>query len=87
MIGVIIMTIVAFILSLVLVIADSKLNKKPKSEIYLELLPGYNCGTCGYAGCKGMSQAMLEDIDNYKKCRLLKNEKLQELEKYLKDNI
>ncbi len=86
MIGIVIMTLVAFILSLIIVIVDSKINKTSKSEIYLELLPGYNCGACGYGGCKGMSEAMLEDINNYKKCKPLKGEKMKELEKYINNH-
>jgi len=86
MIGIIIMTVLALILSLILVIVDTKLNKEDKSEIYLELLPGYNCGACGYAGCKGMSEAMLENINNYKKCKPLRGEKLKKLEEYIDSN-
>lgn len=86
MIGIIIMTFVAFLLGLILVIIDTKINKKSKAEIYLELLPGYNCGVCGYAGCKGMSEAMMEDKECYKKCKILKGEKLKGLEDYLKNN-
>ncbi|MGE4357923.1 MAG: RnfABCDGE type electron transport complex subunit B [Candidatus Omnitrophota bacterium] len=33
---------------------DTRLNK------ILELLPGANCGACGYAGCFGMAQAIVE---------------------------
>lgn len=83
MIGIVIMTFISLILGLIIVIVDSKINTKSKSEIYLELLPGYNCGACGYAGCKGMSEAMLEDINNYKKCKPLRGEKLKELEEYI----
>lgn len=85
MIGIIIVTGTAFILSIVLVIVDSKLNIKDNSEIYLRLLPGYNCGACGFAGCKGMSEAMMTDINNYKKCRPLRGDKLIEMEEYLKN--
>lgn len=84
MIGIIIMTLLAFILGLILVLIDTKLNKKSKSEIYLKLLPGYNCGVCGYAGCKGMTEALENDKNAYKKCRMLKGDKLKELEKLIK---
>lgn len=87
MIGIIIMTLLALILGLILVLIDSKINKKSKSEMYLDLLPGYNCGSCGYAGCKGMSEAMSEDVNNYKKCKPLRGDKLKELEEYIKNNI
>ena len=38
MIGIVIMTLIAFILGLIIVIVDSKINTKSKSEIYLKLL-------------------------------------------------
>ena len=83
MIGIVIMTILALVLSIILVILDQKTGKKSASEIFLEYLPGYNCGTCGYAGCQGMAEALVNDKEAYKKCRLLKGEKLEELEKLL----
>jgi len=55
-------------------------------EEYLKRLPGYNCGACGFGGCKGMSEAMLEDINNYKKCKPLRGEKLKKLEEYIDSN-
>lgn len=79
---VLIMGLIALILGIILVLVDSKLNKESK---YLKFLPGYNCGTCGYAGCSGMADAMEKDIDAYKKCRLLKGEKLKELEEFIKN--
>ena len=83
MIGILIMTIIAFVLGVILVILDNKTNKKSPSEIFLDYLPGYNCGTCGYAGCQGMAEALVKDKTAYKKCKLLKGEKLEELEKLL----
>lgn len=83
--GVIVITLIAFILSFILVVVDSKLkSKQDRSMEYLKHLPGYNCGACGYAGCKGMSEAMVDDINNYKKCRPLRGDKLKEMESFLK---
>lgn len=83
MIGILIMTVLALILSIILVLLDKKANKKSPVDIFLEYLPGYNCGTCGFAGCQGMAEALVNDKDAYKKCKLLKGEKLEELESYL----
>lgn len=83
MIGILIVTIIAFLLSLIIVILDAKLNTNNKEKIYLDLLPGYNCGACGYGSCNGMAKKMCEDINNYKKCRPLKGEKLKIMEEYL----
>lgn len=84
MIGIIIMTVLSFILSVVLVFADERFSDKTSK--YLELLPGYNCGICGYSGCKGMSEAMEIDINNYKKCKPLKGEKLEKMEQFVKSH-
>ena len=79
MIGVLIITIFALIISIILVL----FNKEDKESEYLKRLPGYNCGVCGYAGCKGMSKAMLEDVNNYKKCKLLKGDALIKMKEYV----
>ena len=32
----------------------------PKVEVILEILPGTNCGACGFAGCSGFAKALAE---------------------------
>lgn len=81
--GIIILTIASFLISVIIVIIDHVTNKENKEEEYLKRLPGYNCGACGYAGCKGMSEAMLENVNNYKKCKPLRGDKLKIMEEYL----
>lgn len=87
MIGILILTGTAFICSIILVFVSS--NKTNSNELnsdeIKEHLPNVNCGTCGYAGCKGMAEAILEDVENYKKCRILRKEKLENFENYLKE--
>ena len=78
------MTITALVLSVVLVFIDDKLNKKNKRrEKIRELLPGYNCGACGFGSCEGMCNAIIEDLDNYKKCKPLKGDSLTKMEEYI----
>lgn len=84
MIGVLIITISAFIIGIILVVVDHSMNEKQNHKAqFLELLPGYNCGVCGFGGCQGMSEAMCENIENYKKCRLLKADKLEKMKQYI----
>lgn len=82
MIGIIFITSFALLASIILVIFNKQENK---AEEYLKRLPGYNCGACGFGGCKGMSEAMLEDVNNYKKCRPLRGEALKEMEEYINE--
>lgn len=82
MIGILIMTLLAFVLSTILVTIYGKTEK----EDYVKYLPGYNCGVCGFGSCKGMSEAMKQDINNYKKCKLLKGEALEKMEQMVTEH-
>ena len=86
MIGVLIFTSIAFLLSLLLVSVYSLLNKK---ELMLEkiekLLPGYNCGACGFASCKGMAEKIEENKNNIKRCKPMKEDQYNRLMSYLEN--
>jgi electron transport complex protein RnfB len=86
MIGVFILTGIAFILALLLVFVDSKLNEPDLDiEKVIKLLPGYNCGSCGFGGCREMSHEILKDKENYKRCKPLRGENKKRMEEYLKE--
>lgn len=53
--------ILGFIFGAVLSFASKKFEVKvdPKIEQTLELLPGANCGGCGYPGCAGFAEALV----------------------------
>ena len=82
--GIIILTITGFVMGVILVSLND-LFKKNKSDDFLKLLPGYNCSSCGFGSCKGMSEAMLKDIENYKKCRPLRGEALKKMEEFISE--
>ena len=82
--GIIVLTLVALLLSVLIVVIDSKLNSKNKEDEIEKLLPGYNCGACGFGSCHGMAWEILKDKEAYKKCRLLKDP--TSLIKYLENN-
>lgn len=85
MIGILILTLTALVLGTILVLVDLKINTKDSNEEeYLNRLPGYNCGTCGFGSCSGMAKEMCKNIEAYKKCRPLRGDKLKEMEEYLK---
>lgn len=51
---------IGLVIGLVLAIASILLAvpKDEKTEAILELLPGANCGACGYSGCEGYAKAL-----------------------------
>ncbi len=53
---------VGLLLAVVLAVADKKLAVKedPRVEKALEMLPGANCGACGFAGCGAFASAIAE---------------------------
>lgn len=44
----------------------------------LMLLPGYNCGICGYARCDEFAGALLRKKVDLEKCRFLSQEMFQD---------
>lgn len=83
MIGILLLTVLACIIGIILSLIDKK--EESKKEEYLKRLPGFNCGSCGFGSCEGMAEAMCKSVENYKKCKPLRGEKLSEMEEYIKD--
>ena len=74
MIGVIYFTMITFVLALLIVLLNAYLFKdKNKVDELVTLLPGYNCGSCGFGSCTGMAEAILKDKEVVTKCKFIKN--------------
>lgn len=48
------------------------------------MLPGYNCGACGNAGCAGMADKIVSGECDPKLCKPLKADKIEEIINLLK---
>ncbi|MCX7910581.1 MAG: RnfABCDGE type electron transport complex subunit B [Endomicrobia bacterium] len=46
-----------------------KVEEDPKKEYILSVLPGANCGACGYAGCEQYAEAIVKDNVEITLCR------------------
>jgi electron transport complex protein RnfB len=59
------------VLSLILVVADKKfaVQEDPRVEKAIEILPGANCGACGYAGCAAYANALVEGKVGIDSCK------------------
>lgn len=50
------------------------------------MMPGYNCGGCGFAGCSAYAQALIEgDLDTTMNCKPCKKEQREAIIQYLKE--
>jgi len=57
----------AFGLFLSYVAEKFKVEEDPTVKLILEVLPGINCGACGYPGCEGYAKAIVKG-DKLDKC-------------------
>lgn len=75
--GVLILIGLGLLLGLGLVIAAKVLYVKEDERIeeVAKKLPNYNCGSCGYAGCKALAEAIVTGKEeNLRKCKPGKEE-------------
>ena len=69
------------VLGLGLAVASKFLSVKtdPNIEKIRELLPGANCGGCGYPGCDGLAKALAEGKADVSQCSALSADKFKEI--------
>ena len=70
--GVLILLGIGLLLGLGLAIAAKLLYVKEDERIeeVAKKLPNYNCGSCGYAGCKALAEAIVTGKEeNLRKCK------------------
>lgn len=65
LIAVIVLGAIALISSVVLYVVSKKfaVQEDPRQGQVVELLPGANCGGCGFPGCSGMADALVKAAD------------------------
>lgn len=67
---------VAFAALLVLFSKIFHVEEDPRVEKVTELLPGYNCGACGKAGCHDLAEALVSgEVKNVTACKTGKKDK------------
>ncbi len=81
--------ILGAILALGLVFASTKLYVEEDTRVVevTSLLPGYNCGACGYPGCGGFAEGIIEkDVDKLGLCKPGKSEQFDKIMDFLKND-
>lgn len=64
-----------------------KVEVDVRVEKVLELLPGYNCGACGYPGCSGFAEGIIDGkVEKLSDCKPGKDENYDPILAYLADN-
>ena len=78
--------VIGAILGLVLAVADKYLSVKEDERVttVTGMLPGYNCGACGYAGCSGLANGLVTgEVSTVGSCRPCKPDQRAKIKEYL----
>lgn len=79
---------ISVVLGLVLAIADKflKVEEDPRLETVTNLLPGANCGGCGFPGCSGFATAIVnKETATLAPCKVAKKEAKEAIINYLRE--
>ncbi|MBR2578182.1 MAG: electron transporter RnfB [Erysipelotrichaceae bacterium] len=81
----VIMFVIGALLGAALMLANRFLavREDKRQEEALKMLPGYNCGACGYPGCSGMIAALLNKETDTLQCTPSTPEQRQAIVDYL----
>ncbi len=78
---------IALVLGLGLAIANKyfEVEDDNKLEEIELILPGYNCGACGYVSCDEMAKAILNgEVDSSRACKVITDDNARKLREYCK---
>ena len=86
--AIIMMLVVGAVLGIVLGISAKVFYVKPDTRVedITKILPGYNCGGCGYPGCAGMAEALVNKESEVTSCKPSKPEAKEAIKQYLQQN-
>ncbi len=84
--AVVIILALTIILGALLALASKFLQVEQDNRIekIAELLPGYNCGACGKAGCSAFAEAIVAgEVPAISGCKVIKPDAKQKLKEYI----
>ena len=83
--AILMMTVVSALMGLILGIAGKVfyVQVDERTETVTGMLPGYNCGGCGYPGCSGLASALVEKEVAVISCKPCKADQKAKIVEYL----
>lgn len=84
--AIVLMLVLGSFLGFGLGIADKllKVEVDERVETVTSMLPGYNCGGCGFPGCSGMAAALIEGtVNQVGRCKPCKADQKQVIVDYI----
>ena len=85
---ILVMLVLGAVLGLILAIGNKVffVKEDERTEKVIGLLPGYNCGACGYPGCSGLAAALVSGEVTQVICKPAKAEVKTEIADYLNES-
>jgi Na+-translocating ferredoxin:NAD+ oxidoreductase subunit B len=76
---------VGLVFGALIALAQRKLRvyEDPRIDGVTELLPGANCGACGYAGCRAFAEATVNGVVEPAKCTVMSPDMVEDVAAYL----
>lgn len=89
LIAILVMVVLGFVLGLMVsfFLSKFKVEEDHRIDDLVNLLPGANCGACGYAGCHDYAKSILDKKAGADGCKVIKGEAKEKLQTYVKDNV
>ncbi len=83
--AILMMLIVGGLMGLILGFSDKVFYVAPDTRVedVTSMLPGYNCGGCGYAGCSGLAEALVNKEAEVTNCKPSSPEQKEKIKEYL----
>jgi len=84
-IAVITLAALSFLFASLLVLAHRKLrvDEDPRIDAAFRMLPGTNCGACGFPGCLGLAEAMAAGTALPGKCTVMTEDEREDVARFL----
>lgn len=84
--AILVLGIIGGVLGALIAVAAKFLHveEDPRLGEVTNMLPGANCGACGYPGCSGMAEAIVFEGANPANCKPGKAEMVAQIKAYLK---
>ena len=83
--AILMMTVVSALMGLILGVAGKVfyVQVDERTETVTGMLPGYNCGGCGYPGCSGLAAALVDKEVAVISCKPCKADQKAKIVEYL----
>ncbi|MDY5251710.1 MAG: (Fe-S)-binding protein [Erysipelotrichaceae bacterium] len=83
--AIIMMLVVGGLMGLILGVSDKVFYVEPDTRVedVTKMLPGYNCGGCGYPGCSGLAEALVNKEAEVTNCKPSNPQQKEAIKEYL----